>query len=96
MGVAIQFLEKHGLVATELHGDRIEVCPAAALDDALRTWIRDHKLELLAELREPRRYWWAVMVDGARAGKIVGQPMTQTEALAACQKTWPGREVHVY
>lgn len=96
MGAAIQFLEHHGLTATALQDDRIEVRPVAALNDELRSWIRTHKPEILAELREPRRYWWGVLVDGNRAGKVCGQPMTRAEALDACQKTWPGRVVSVF
>jgi len=93
---ALHYLEKHGLTAVPLDKERLEVRPAEALDDELRAWIREHKTELLAELTEPRRRWWRIILDGKPVGKIIGPgPMTEQEALGSLRKTWPCEQIAV-
>ncbi len=49
----LEEIQRRGATVQPLEGGRLGVSPRSALDDGLRAAIREHKLELLAALREP-------------------------------------------
>lgn len=93
---ALAYLLNLGFVA-KLSGKRVRVSPASKLDDRVRAYIKNHRLELLAELASndgiERRCHWRVMRDGKPLCTMIGEPMTQTEALNAVQGRWPDADL---
>lgn len=96
MGAAIDFLHDHGLSA-KVNGKRLVVSPASRLTPDVRLYIKAHRLELLAELAandgQERRCHWQVTLDGKPLCIMIGEPMTEAEALEAATWRWPGAEV---
>ncbi|MCU5785935.1 hypothetical protein [Alloalcanivorax marinus] len=93
---AIDYLRDHGLSAY-IRDDRVMVAPASRLTDDLRTWIREHKRDLLAELAAndcPARQWWLVrMPDGRFCRLLTPAGSTREQALDAATSRWPGAVV---
>lgn len=96
MGAAIDFLHDHGLSA-KVNGKRLVVSPASRLTPDVRQYIKAHRLELLAELAandgQERRSHWQIVLTGKPICIMIGEPMTETEALEAARWRWPGAEV---
>lgn len=96
MGAAIDFLHDHGLSA-KVNGKRLVVSPASRLTPDVRQYIKAHRLELLAELAandgQERRSHWQITLGGKPLCIMIGEPMTEAEALEAANWRWPGAEV---
>lgn len=93
---AIDYLTRNGLRA-ERRGSRVHVSPKARITDDVRKYVRAHRLELLAELAAndgiARKMHWQVSRGGKPICTMIGEPMTEQEALAAAQWRWPDAEV---
>jgi len=93
---AIDYLREHGLAA-RIRGERIIVSPRSSVTDAIRHFIKLHRLELLAELAandgEARRTSWDVVIPGCGKYRMVGEPCTQAEALAYARGIWPAADI---
>lgn len=50
MAAAIDYLKRYGLTVEVAAPGRLRVRPADRITDPVRAWIREHKLELMAEL----------------------------------------------
>ncbi|WP_054910477.1 hypothetical protein [Pseudomonas sp. NBRC 111135] len=96
MGAAIDFLHDHGLSA-KVNGKRLVVSPASRLTPDVRQYIKAHRLELLAELAandgQERRSHWRITLGGKPLCIMIGEPMTEAEALEVANWRWPGAEV---
>lgn len=92
MAAAIDFLHRHGLMATR-RGNRVFVTPRASVTEDVRRYVRAHRLELLSELAAndgaERRRYWQVSVPGYRPFRVTGEPMTHAEALESARRIWP-------
>ena len=51
------------------------------------------QVEVAANDGEARRSHWIVVVTGYRPCTMIGEPMTDTEALAEARMRWPGAKV---
>ncbi|MBB4865457.1 hypothetical protein HNP46_004351 [Pseudomonas nitritireducens] len=93
---AIDYLIQKGFAA-KIQGKRIVVSPASRLTDDVRVYIKAHRLELIAELAAndgiERRCHWQVTLSGKPICIMIGEPMTEAEALEAARWRWPGAEV---
>ncbi|MHA3886027.1 hypothetical protein [Stutzerimonas degradans] len=93
---AIDYLRERGFAA-RLSGKRVRVSPASRLTEDVRRYIKAHRLELLAELAsgdgQERRCHWRVTLAGQPLCTMIGDPMTEQEALKAARWRWPGAEV---
>lgn len=93
---ALAYLLNLGFAA-KLSGKRVRVSPASKLDDHLRAYIKNHRLELLVELASndgiERRCHWRVISDGKPLCTMIGEPMTRAEALDAVRWRWPYAEL---
>jgi len=89
---ALAYLLNLGFAA-KLSGKRVRVSPASKLNDQVRAYIKNHRLELLAELASndgvERRCHWQVTRDGKRLCTMIGEPMTRAEALEIVHWRWP-------
>lgn len=96
MAAAIDFLRERGFSA-KANGKRIVVSPASKLTPDVRQFVKAHRLELLAELAandgEERRSHWAISVPGYRVFTMIGDPMTEAEALTNAQRRWPDASI---
>ncbi|WPN47505.1 hypothetical protein [Pseudomonas sp. P8_241] len=92
MGAAIDFLHRHGIFA-KAKGERIVVSPKSQLTDDVRQFVRTHRLELLAELAEndqaPRLVAWRITRNGKTICMMIGEPITNVEALEIAHWHWP-------
>ncbi|WPP46621.1 hypothetical protein [Pseudomonas sp. AN-1] len=93
---AIDYLNDRGFSARKV-GMRVVVSPASKLTAEVRSFIKSHRLELLAELAAndgvERRCHWTVSAVGYRPFTMIGEPITRAEALAAARTTWPSAEI---
>lgn len=93
---ALAYLLNLGFAA-KLSGKRVRVSPASKLNDQVRAYIKNHRLELIAELASndgiERRCHWQVILDGKPLCTMIGEPMTQAEALEAVRWRWPNAEI---
>lgn len=93
---ALAYLTGLGFSA-RLSGKRVRVSPASQLTDPIRAYIKNHRLELIAELASndgvERRCHWQVMRNGAPLCTMVGEPMTRAEALDIARWRWPDVEI---
>lgn len=89
---ALAYLLNLGFVA-KLSGKRVRVSPASKLNDQVRAYIKNHRLELLAELASndgiERRCHWQVMLKSKPLCTMIGEPMTRAEALEVVRCRWP-------
>lgn len=96
MGVAIDFLHRHGIFA-KAKGERIVVSPASHLTDDVRQFVRTHRLELLAELAADDQAQhviaWRITRDGKTVCMMIGEPITYVEALEIAHWHWPDADV---
>lgn len=96
MGAAIDFLTARGFSA-RVSGKRLVVSPASRLTDDVRKYVKAHRLELLAELAAndglERRSHWQITLGGKPLCTMIGEPITQAEALEAARWRWPDAEV---
>lgn len=94
---AIDYLIQKGFAA-KIQGKRIVVSPASRLTDDVRVYIKAHRLELIAELAAndgiERCCHWQVTLCGKPICIMIGEPMTEAEALEAARWRWPGTEVN--
>lgn len=93
---AIDYLTAQGFSA-RISGKRLIVSPASRLTEDVRTYIKTHRLELLAELAandgQERRGNWQITRDGKPLCVMIGEPITHSEALAAARWRWPDVDV---
>lgn len=93
---ALAYLLDLGFVA-KLSGKRVRVSPASKLNDRVRAYIKNHRLELLAELASndgiERRCHWRVVREGKPLCTMIGEPITRTEALNTVRWRWPGADL---
>ena len=96
MNTAIDYLAQFGLSARK-KGNRVVVSPRSLVTDALQTYIRAHRLELLAELAAndgiARKTHWQVTLPGCRSFTMVGDPCTHEEARSVVHSIWPKAKV---
>lgn len=89
---ALAYLLNLGFAA-KLSGKRVRVSPASRLTDPIRSYIKNHRLELIAELASndgvARRCHWEVMRNGKPLCTMIGEPMTRAEALEIVHWRWP-------
>ncbi|UUC83462.1 hypothetical protein NPN27_21440 [Stutzerimonas stutzeri] len=93
---AIDFLKNQGF-SVKAQGGRLIVSPSSKLTPDVRQYIKRNRLVLIAEAAandgELRRTAWDVLTPCGRKSRMVGQPMTYTEALATARGRWPGAEI---
>ena len=94
---AIDYLREHGLDA-KVKGNRLIVSPATKLTADVRSYIKLHRLELMAEAAAndgvSRSSHWLVTVDGYPPFTMTGSPITKAEALIEAKARWPSATVH--
>ena len=83
--------------AAKLSGKRVLISPASKLNDQVRAYIKNHRLELIAELASndgiERRCHWQVMRNGSQLCTMIGEPMTRPEALEVVRGRWPEADI---
>ncbi|VVP53041.1 hypothetical protein [Pseudomonas fluorescens] len=93
---ALAYLHSLGFAA-KLNGKRVRISPASKLNDEVRTYIKNHRLELLAELASndgiERRCHWRVVRDGKPLCTMIGEPVTRAEAMADVRGRWPDADL---
>lgn len=93
---ALAYLTARGFSA-RVSGKRLVVSPASRLTQDVRNYIKNHRLELLAELSandgQERRSNWRVNRGGKVICMMIGDPMTRTEALDAARWHWPDANI---
>lgn len=93
---ALAYLLNLGFAA-KLSGKRVRVSPASKLTDPIRAYIKNHRLELIAELASndgvARRCHWQVTRGGNPLCTMIGEPMTRDEALAIVHWRWPDADL---
>lgn len=92
---ALKFLQSRGLNAVSLPSGKVRVRPAGLLNDYLRQWIRDHKSELLDELKqqESMHRAWRLRIDDFSLTMISLEPCTQEDALRFAQNKFGDKRV---
>lgn len=93
---ALDYLRDRGFSIRQ-SGNRVKVSPASKLTEDVRSYIQNHRLELLAELAsgdgQARRMHWTVKVPGHSAITMIGPPCTLEDAQAYARSVWPHAEV---
>lgn len=93
---AIDFLSSRGFSVKAKDG-RLIVSPSSKLTADLRQYIKRNRLVLIAEVAandgEMRRTAWDVLIPSGEKCRMVGQPMTYSEALAAARWRWPNADI---
>lgn len=91
---ALNYLRSHGFGAFVRSG-HLHVWPSRKLTNELRSWIRNHREELIAEAssESERRNCWYVTTGEYSFPMIQPGGMTRTEALNAVRKKWPDADV---
>ncbi len=87
-------------VALALVGNRLTWTANRPPPAALLAGLAAHKGEIIAALsaandatHEPTRNAWTVTRNGSPICRMVGQPMTHPEALAAARWRWPDADI---
>lgn len=92
----ISFLKSQGLQVSA-RGKRVVVSPRAKVTSEVRQYIQRNRLIILAELDagdgKVRRTYWRIKLPGAKSFPMIGEPMTQEEALSAALGLWPDAEL---
>ncbi len=83
---ALDYLRRAGLAA-EANGDRLRLRPADRITDAVRQFVRDHRVELLAELNAANDAMAACEQTQAPAPIPTPTPAAESEPEAAREPT---------
>lgn len=95
MSSRLSYLQEQGF-SVRSEDRNIIISPASNLTSAIRLWVKVHRSELLAELEAgdglARRCSWRVYINDKLVCTMVGDPITQVEAMKAVSH-WPTAEV---
>nr|WP_299245360.1 hypothetical protein [uncultured Halomonas sp.] len=92
---AIDYLKAHELYVEARRDGRITVWPKHNITPQIRAWIKQHKNQLLLELKPKGSLnVWRIRIDGKPA-TMLSLCSTQDEALQSVRGRWPAAYIEI-